>query len=59
MILSQFLSMAKNFLASTGIYLAISPPVKTASRFVQSYWTLTQRSSVSFTSEKSLIEVST
>lgn len=55
----QFLSIAANYLAYNGIYLAISPPVNTGSNAVHNFYTLIHISKVSDTSENSLILIST
>lgn len=47
MIFDQSLSIFTNFFASRGICLAMSPPMNTDSRLVQSNWTFTHSSRVS------------
>lgn len=55
----QFLSIAANYFAYNGIYLAISPPVNTGSKAVHNFYTLIHISNVSDTSENSRILAST
>lgn len=59
MILSQFLLIPLNYLAYTGIYLAISPAVNTGSKLLHNNYTFTHKSKVSLTSENTLIFSST